>query len=183
MKTEYKNKSKSYNMVLSGFLMAMGILLPLATSHAFGIPGTILLPMHLPILILGLVCGPFYGALGGIMVPILSSILTGMPPSYPMLPIMIGELTTYGLISGMIHFKLNQSIFTSLVSAMICGRMTYAIIFTILFNLAKGPFKALSVSAAFITGLPGITMQLILIPIVVRLINHYVSTAHLESRF
>ncbi|ABW18762.1 membrane protein [Alkaliphilus oremlandii OhILAs] len=170
-------------MVLSGFLMSMGILLPWATSHAFGVPGTVLLPMHLPILILGLVCGPFYGALGGVMVPVLSSILTGMPPSFPMLPIMIGELTTYGFICGMMHFKLHQSIFTSLVSALICGRITYAVIFTILFNLAKGPFKALSVSAAFITGLPGIAIQLILIPIVVRLIHRYINASHLEARF
>ena len=75
-----------YRIVLAGVLTALGVLLPFVTAHAFGVPGTVLLPMHLPVLLMGLLCGPQFGAAGGLLIPVISSLLTGMPVAFPMLP-------------------------------------------------------------------------------------------------
>ena len=80
-----KNRAMTKTMTTMGLLMAVGLILPYATSHAFGIPGTILLPMHFPIFLMGMLCGPLWGIVGGLLVPLLSSLLTGMPAFYPML--------------------------------------------------------------------------------------------------
>jgi len=160
-------------IVLSGMLVAIGLLLPFITAHAFGIPGTILLPMHIPVFLIGLICGPQFGAMGGILIPILSSISTGMPPVFPMLPIMAGELLTYGLISGLLYNKFKLSIYPSLIIAMVCGRAVYGTIFAALLTANNGTLRALSVTGALIQGIPGIIIQLALIPVIVTAVNRY----------
>lgn len=158
--------SRTQRLVISGLLLATGIILPYFTSHMFGIPGTILLPMHIPVLLTGLLCGPVYGAVNGVIIPLLSSLLTGMPPVFPMLPIMAFELLTYGLISGLI-FKKTKKIYLSMLPAMVAGRVVYGLVFTSLVAITGSEIKALSVTAAFVQGLPGIAIQLVLIPLIV----------------
>lgn len=72
-------KTKNERIAVAGMLLALGILLPFATSHGFGIPGTVLLPMHIPVLLCGILCGPVYGGLCGLLLPVLNSFLTGLP--------------------------------------------------------------------------------------------------------
>ena len=72
-----KNTKK---MVITALCMAIGIILPI-TLHAIPNAGSILLPMHIPVLLCGLICGPVYGVICGVMTPFLSSLLTGMPPA------------------------------------------------------------------------------------------------------
>lgn len=156
---------------MTGMLLALGILLPFAVSHGCGIPGTVLLPMHIPVLLCGVFCGPVYGLLCGALLPVLNSVLTGMPVMYPMLPIMVGELFTYGLVSGLLYrrmgfWKRRFGIYPALIGAMLCGRVVYGFIFWLLL-LADGSVKALTVWGAVTTGVPGIVIQLLLIPAVV----------------
>jgi len=165
--------SFSKKITLSGMLVAIGILLPFFTSHAFGVPGTVLLPMHIPVLLTGLLCGPRFGAIGGLITPVLSSLFTGMPTAFPMLPIMAGELFTYGLVSGLLYHKTRIPLFPSLVIAMVSGRIAYGLIFSVLLTANNGSLKALSVTGALITGIPGIIIQLILIPVVVTAVRRY----------
>ena len=161
--------SKTRRLTLAGLLMAVGLLLPYFTSHMFGLSGTVFLPMHIPVLLIGLICGEGYGALSGFLIPVVSSMLTGMPPVFPMLPIMAGELVVYGFVSGFIHRKTGK-VYISMLPAMVCGRIVYGLIFTAL-TIANGEaLRALSVSAAFVQGLPGIVIQLIFIPIIVRVV-------------
>ena len=96
-------KTKSRKTIISGVFLALGILLPLVTAHGFGVPGTIFLPMHLPVLLCGLIAGPFYGGALGLMLPFLNSMLTGMPVAFPNAVVMTFELLTYGAISGLIY--------------------------------------------------------------------------------
>ena len=84
--------NKNQKLAITGLLLAIGIILPFATAHGIGIPGTVLLPMHIPVLLCGLLCGPAYGSGLGLVLPILNSLLTGMPVLYPMAPIMTAEL-------------------------------------------------------------------------------------------
>lgn len=178
-------QTKTQKLTNAGMLIAIGLILPYATSHMFGIPGTVLLPMHIPVLLIGFLCGPLYGFLCGLIIPALSSALTGMPAAYPMLPIMLGELATYGLVSGLLyqktsHLRKRLAIYPVLLTAMVCGRVVYGLIFSILM-LAGGQLKALSVWGAIATGLPGIVIQLILIPSVVMALEHGMGRRKMDS--
>ena len=168
-------KNKTQRLTLAGFFVALGIILPYALGHGMGIPGTLLLPMHLPVLLCGFLCGPTYGLLCGMILPILNCLMTGMPAPFPMLPIMFCELAVYGLVSGLLFSKtplgkLKFGIYIALPITMICGRIAYAIAFYSLL-LTVGEFKALSVSAAVVSGLPGILIQLLLIPPIILMIR------------
>ncbi len=165
--TKHMQSSKTHRLVLASLFVAIGILLPYFTSHMFGIPGTVFLPMHIPVFLTGLICGPGYGAMSGMLIPVLSSLLTGMPPVFPMLPIMVGELITYGLVSGLIHKKTGK-IYISMLPAMVCGRLVYGLIFWALTLAGGEALKALSVSAAFVQGLPGIAIELVVVPLIVK---------------
>ena len=156
-------------LVIASLFLALGILLPYFTAHMFALPGTVLLPMHIPVLLAGLICGPKIGFVVGMFTPVLSTALTGMPPFFPMLPIMFGELATYGFIGGLV-FKKTNKIYPSVIIAMLCGRITYGIIFTTLILTNEGPIQALGVMAAVTMGLPGILIQLTVIPIIVKAI-------------
>ena len=164
-------KTKNEKIAVTGMLLALGILLPFATSHGFGIPGTVLLPMHIPVLLCGFVCGPVYGGVCGLVLPVLNSFLTGMPTMYPMMPIMAGELLTYGVVSGLLYRKtklkkVKFGIYPALLGAMVSGRVVYGLIFQLLL-LVSGQLKALTVGAAIITGVPGILIQFLLLPPVI----------------
>ena len=149
-------------------LLALGLVLPFATAHGFGIPGTVLLPVHIPVLLAGVLCGPFYGGALGLLLPLFNCLFTGMPTLYPMVPIMTAELFVYGLSSGLLLSKTplgrrKWGVYVALPAAMLLGRVAYGLVFRVLFFLG-GEFKALSVLAATLTGLPGIIIQLFLIP-------------------
>ena len=165
-------KTKTQKLVTAGLMVALGILLPTITSHGIGfLPGKVLLPMHIPVLLCGFFCGPIYGALAGFILPFLNSFISSMPVLYPNAIIMSGELLTYGLISGLIY-KLTgcsnkaKHIYPTLIIAMICGRIVYGIISAVLMFLNPA-LKNLSVIAAVIDGIPGIIIQLVLIPVIV----------------
>ena len=166
-----------HDLVLAGLLGAVGIILPFVTAHGFAIPGTVLLPMHLPVFLIGFLCGPMYGAAGGVIIPVVSSMLTGMPSFFPMMPIMAGELFTYGLVSGLLYKKKNLSLYVSLIVAMICGRIVYGLIFAALLFANNGVLRALSVAAAFVQGLPGVALQLVLIPAIITFINRHIKAS------
>ena len=161
-------ENKTKRLTVSGLMLALGILLPLVSAHGMGVPGTLLLPMHLPVLLCGFLCGPLYGGICGAATPLLSSLLTGMPVPFPMLPIMLCELTVYGTVSGLLFAKtplgrMRLGGYLALPLAMLCGRVAYAAAFYALL-LAVGELKALTVTAAITTGWLGILLQLLIIP-------------------
>jgi hypothetical protein len=164
-------KSKSYQIILTAMLIAVGLILPYITAHAFAMPGSILLPMHLPVFLIGFLCGPQYGAIGGIIIPVLSSLLTGMPPLYPIMPMMAGELLTYGLVGGLLYNKVKMPLYPSLLLSMLSGRIVYGLFFAALIAPNLGAVKA--VTGSFVEGIPGIIIQLVLIPVVVYTANKY----------
>lgn len=169
-------KTKNEKLAMTGMLFAVGILLPFAVSHGLGMAGTVLLPMHIPVFLCGFLCGPLYGGICGFFLPVINSILTGMPALYPMLPIMACELMMYGLVGGGLYKnkKLAESwygIYLALLGAMICGRLAYGLVFGALL-FASGELKALTVWAAVVTGLPGIVIQFLVIPPIVMFLGH-----------
>lgn len=139
--------------------------------HTFGTPalGSVLLPMHIPVLICGFVCGMFYGAISGLFTPALSFLLMGSPPIFPVGVSMMFELAAYGLLAGLLYRLLKGNILISLIIAMVGGRIVMAFVNLILFQFLQEPYGiAIFVSSAFVTAFPGIIIQLILIPVIVQ---------------
>ena len=165
-------KNKTYRIVVAGLFATVGVILPAVTAHAFGIPGTILLPMHIPVILCGFLCGPRLGAICGLTVPTLSCLLTGMPVFYPMLPIMMVQLCSIGFISGLLYRKYKLNLYLSLLAAMLSGWAVYGLMFEGLLLMNSG-LKALSVTAALAQGIPGIVIQLVLVPVIVSLMKKY----------
>ncbi len=157
-------KNATLKLVLASLFTALGLLLP-SVFHMFSLGGTIFLPMHIPVLLCGLVCGWQYGALVGFIVPLLSSAFTGMPPMFPVAIAMAAELAAYGAVSGFLSKKNNVVI--SLVGAMLAGRAVSGIANAVLMGVAGKPFMLSGfLTGAFVTALPGIIIQLIAIPLV-----------------
>jgi thiamine transporter ThiT len=155
-------KSTTLQLVLAAMFTALGVLLPIAI-HPFGISGSILLPMHIPVILCGFIVGWKHGALVGFVVPFISSFITGMPPLYPYAISMAFELAAYGFFAGYLSEKFN--VIVSLIGAMLAGRVVMGIVNVVLLGLS-GKTYAFSafIAGAFVTALPGIIIQLILIP-------------------
>lgn len=167
------SRTNTQRTVLTGIFVSIGLILPYFTAHAFGMPGSILLPMHIPVLLCGLLCGPRYGALCGIVTPLLSSLLLGMPVLYPMLPIMLLQLAAIGFLSGLLYARLHVPIYPALLLAMLAGWIVYGLTFAALLFGAAGQLRAPSVWTAIVAGVPGSVIQLILIPVILFALRKY----------
>ena len=157
------------NLVTSGMCVALAIVLPMA-FHMIPDAGKVFLPMHIPVLLCGLLCGPVYGLGCGILAPLLSHLFTGMPPT-AMLPSMLCELAAYGMLSGIlirvIRTKWNLlNLYTALIGAMICGRIINGVLNALIFNAGKYSME-MWLTASFLQAIPGIVIQLALIPLLV----------------
>jgi len=158
--------NKTRELTLSGMFLAFGVIVPYI-FHIANLGGPIFLPMHVPVLLAAFYVNPFYALSIGILAPLLNSVLTGMPVLYPIAIIMSFELAAYGLITAIIYKKGN--LFLSLISGMIGGRMIAGIVVFILqstFGLKINPL--LYLKGALITGIPGIVIQILIIPVIVK---------------
>ena len=157
-------------LTLSAFFLALGLVLPFV-FHSFGPQaGAVFLPMHIHVLLCGFVCGPAYGALVGVVTPLLSSALTGMPPLMPTGIAMCLELAAYGLLSGFMTKKL--PLYPSLIITMLAGRAVSGLANLVLLSMAGKAYTLhIFLTAAFITAIPGILLQLVIVPLLVSVIK------------
>lgn len=164
-----QSHTKTRRLVTAALCVAMGLLLP-SVFHLFGGAGPAFLPMHIPVLLCGLLCGWQYGALCGLVVPLLSSAMTGMPVLYPTGAAMCFELACYGCVSGVLYRKWH--IYPSLICAMLAGRAVSGCANAVLLGLG-GKAYALSafLSTAFVVAIPGIAIQLLCLPAIVKLLE------------
>lgn len=155
---------KVKNVVYGAIYLALGVVLPLV-FHAIGL-GAVFLPMHIPVILAGFHMGPLMGLVCGFFSPLLSHVLTGMPPVLPpTLPVMMVELPLYGFLGGLFYRKYKLNLWVSLIGAMLLGRIgmgLWIFILAKLFNIYLHPLIYLQ--GAVLTGIPGILLQLILIP-------------------
>ncbi|MBR3150597.1 MAG: ECF transporter S component [Erysipelotrichaceae bacterium] len=161
---------KTKNLVLTALFIALGIVLPIA-FHVVPNGGVLFSPMHIPVLVCGLVTGPIEGLICGIVTPALSSALTGMPPA-PRLPGMMVELAVYGLVGGLMMRLLKDNknfgkIYLALIVTMLCGRIAGGLVNALILNAGNYTLK-MWLTGYFLNGLPGIIAHLILVPLIVR---------------
>lgn len=164
--------SMTKKLVLAGLFIALGIILPIA-FHTIEGAGSVFLPMHIPVLISGFFLDWPFALAVGMLTPLLSSTITGMPPVFPAMVFMIFELATYGVIVSLFYRKLEKNTYVSLISSMICGRLVSGFVVWILgtFFAAQLPGPILFIKGAIVKGIPGIIIQLILIPIIIMAIE------------
>ena len=173
---EYVCRKKGTNMkrkdiielTLSAMFIAIGLVLPFFTGQIQQI-GNMLLPMHLPVMLCGLVCGWKYGLAVGLVLPLLRSLLFGMPNLFPNAVAMSFELAVYGLVIGIVFVVIKKrnilSIYISLIISMISGRIVWGIVMALLMGFAENSFTVKAfLSGALFNAIPGIIIQLILIP-------------------
>lgn len=158
------------NTSLSAMFLALGILLPFVTGQIPAV-GSMLLPMHIPVLLCGLICGWQYGLTVGFVLPLLRSFLFSMPPMFPTAISMAFELATYGFVIGMLYARSKWhcivSLYRCMFLSMLAGRVVWGIVQMLLLGVGKDGFTfSAFLAGAFLHALPGIVLQLVLIPLV-----------------
>ena len=161
-------------LVLAGLFLALAFVLPFLTGQIPEI-GSKLCPMHIPILLCGFICGPQWGLAVGFTAPLLRSLTLGMPILFPSALCMAFELAVYGLVAGLAHKLLPRKkffIYLSLLLSMIAGRLVWGVAMFICLGSTGGTFTAAAfLAGAFTNAVPGIIVQLILVPLTVMAIE------------
>ena len=155
-------------LVFTAVCSALCLVLPMA-FHSIPNAGQVFLPMHIPVLLCGLICGWPYGGVCGLVGPLLSSVITSMPPA-AMLPSMMIECCVYGFASGLLmkYIRTRSAVadlYVSLISAMVLGRIVAGLAKAWILTPGTPPFAW--VTTSLVTGIPGIVIQLLLMPMVV----------------
>ena len=152
-------------LTLPALMLALCMVLPFLTGQIPQI-GSMLLPMHIPVLLCGFLCGWPYGLLVGLIAPPLRFALFGMPPLFPTGAAMAFELATYGACTGLFYRllpKKTSMLYAALLLSMVAGRVVWGIAECFLLGLGNFTWAAF-VSGAFLTAIPGIILQIVLIP-------------------
>ncbi|MBI4359101.1 MAG: ECF transporter S component [Candidatus Nealsonbacteria bacterium] len=134
-------------------------------THQFHLAGQIFLPMHIFVLTAGFLFGWRAGLMVGVLSPLSSYLLTQMPVA-ALLPQVILELAVYGVVIGLSREK-NLNVWVSLFSAMVLGRLA-RVLFISLFVPGLNALQFISLS------LPGIVLQIALIPLIIRLTREFI---------
>lgn len=169
-------KTDVKTLVLAALFLALALILPFLTGQIPEI-GSMLCPMHIPVLLCGFFCGWPWGLAVGFIAPLLRSLLFGMPPMFPVAVSMAFELATYGSISGLLYRKLPQSkisVYISLLTAMVAGRLVWGLVRFLCAGLDLSAFGLSAFwSGAVATAIPGIVVQILLIPVLVISLKKY----------
>jgi len=157
------------NMVVAALMLALAYILPYFTGNIPQI-GSMLLPMHLPTLLCGFLCGGPWGAAVGFFAPLLRSLILTKPPMFPTAVAMAFEMAAYGFVSGFLYKRLPKNlggIYGSLIGAMLVGRAVWGVVMTVLLMNGSGFTFAAFLAGAFANAIPGIILQLVAIPALV----------------
>lgn len=133
--------------------------------------GRLFLPMPFFTLMAGLLLGWRAGLATGLLSPIISHTITGMPLS-AVLPFITIELTAYGLMAGLLNGNFKINVIFSLLGAMFLGRILLGLsilLFSINLNAVSFVWGALK------AGWPGIIIQIIFLPVLVKIFYRYLN--------
>ena len=162
-------KNQIHKLVLAALLLAVGLVLPFLTGQIPEI-GSMLLPLHLPALLCGFVCGWPWGLAVGFVLPLLRSVLFGMPPMVPTALCMAFELAAYGAAAGWLYRALHRRVYPALIGAMLIGRVVWGVASWAVYKLLMGSAFAIAAfwAGGFVNAWPGIALQLVLVPLLVK---------------
>ena len=157
------------HMVHAAVCLALCMVLPFLTGQIPQI-GRALSPMHIPVLLAGFLCGPWWAMAVGLTVPLLRHSWLGMPPLVTAIA-MSFELAAYGLFSGLLYRLLPKkavNIYVSLIGAMFLGRVVWGIAMVVISGVTGSAFTwSAFMAGALLNAVPGIILHIVLIPILV----------------
>ena len=157
------------HLVYAAVCLALCLLLPFLTGQIPQI-GSALSPMHIPVLLAGFLCGPWWAMAVGFVAPMLRHVWLGMPPLITAIA-MSFELAAYGLFSGLLYRLLPKktvNIYVSLIGAMILGRIVWGIAMVVISGVSGSAFTwSAFIAGALLNAVPGIILHIVLIPILV----------------
>ena len=157
-------------LTLAAVCLALCMVLPFLTGQIPEI-GSMLCPMHIPVLLCGFLCGPAWAAVVGAVAPLLRFMIFGMPPLFPVGVAMCVELATYGAVSGCLYHALPCKplyVYVSLLSAMVAGRVVWGVVRLVLSGVSGTAFTwAAFLSGALTQAIPGMILHIVLIPAIV----------------
>ena len=161
-------------MILSAAFLALAYIMPFLTGQIPEI-GAMLCPLHIPVLLCGFICGWPWGLAVGFIAPLFRSLTLGMPPFFPKALCMAFELAAYGAITGLMHRILPRNkpyLYVSLLTAMIIGRLVWGTAMFLCLGLSGGSFTFAAFLAGAVTNaIPGIIIQIVLIPVLVMVLG------------
>lgn len=179
-----QKQNNLFKPVLSAMFLALALVLPLVTGQLTQ-TGNAFCPMHIPVILCGYFCGPWYALTVGLVAPLLRFAIFSMPPLMPIGISMCFELAAYGLISGLMYKLLPKRkvhIYVSLIAAMLGGRAVWGISRAVLSGFQKTDFGfSLFIAGAFTNAVPGIIIQIILIPAVVMAVDKAITHQQKKS--
>lgn len=171
-----QKKSSLYRLILTAILLALGIVLPFLTGQIPTV-GQAISPLHIPAFICGLTCGPVWGAALGFILPLLRSVLFGMPPLVNVAVPMAFELAVYGLVCGLAYPALRKVIHrggslvpmvAALLIAMLAGRIVGGAAKAVVMGMAGKPYPFSALIAGYFTGTAvGALIHMVIVPVIV----------------
>ena len=165
-----KVKFSTKELVRAGLFLALALLMPFVTAQIPEI-GSAMLPMHIPVLLCGFVCSPLAVLVVGAAAPLLRNLMFGMPPLFPTAIAMAFELATYGFLAAVAYRRLKKTPYRpvlSLLISMVGGRIVWGVVSLVLYTAAGMEFTwQVFAAGAVLNAIPGIVIQIILIPIVI----------------
>ena len=173
-----KTRNEIKKLTLSAMFLALAFVMPFLTGQIPQI-GSMLCPMHIPVLLCGFFCGAPWGLVVGFIAPLLRSFTLGMPYMFPTAFCMAFELAAYGLVAGFLHNKLPKkkvNVYVSLLCAMIIGRIVWGVVMfgCMGFEMSQFGFSAF-LAGAVLNAIPGIVLQVVLVPIIVITLERFVN--------
>ena len=179
-----KKQNSTVNLALSSMFLALAFVMPFLTGQVPQI-GSMLCPMHIPVILCSYICGSPWGLAVGFIAPLLRSVTLGMPPLFPTAFSMAFELAMYGFLSGALYRKMPKrkiNIYLSLIVSMVAGRLVWGAVqlCCVGFDLTKFNLTAFW-TGAVANAIPGIIIQLVLIPVLVMALDNKVSGGQYSS--
>ena len=174
MQTKSRTHQAVQNLVYSAICLALCLVLPFFTGQIPQI-GSMLCPMHVPVLLAGFLCGPWWGMAVGLVTPGLRFALFSMPPPMPTGLAMTFELAVYGLTAGLLCRALpgkSSSVYAALIGAMLSGRIVWGIASVFIYSAMGDAFTwPIFLAGAFLNAIPGIVIHIIIVPVIVLALN------------
>lgn len=165
-----KTRNNLRELVSAAVCLALCLVLPFLTGQIPQI-GNALCPMHIPVLLCGFICGPWYALAVGFIAPLLRFVLFGMPPIFPTGVAMCFELAAYGALTGVLYRALPKKawgVYASLIAAMLGGRIIWGVVRAVISGVSESGFTwAAFLAGAFTNAVPGIVLHIVLIPPIV----------------
>lgn len=166
-----KEHTKIQKLIFAALLFALGLVLPFLTMQIRSI-GNMFLPMHLPVLLCGLLIGPIHALIIGFLLPLTRSFIFGMPVFYPNAIAMSFEIAALGFFAGFFYVKKSKykcifELYKSIIASILISRMFYILMMLILMSFLQNKIAVVAIiTRAFIACIPGVIIELTLIPII-----------------